>query len=350
MKNMSGDSGRPMGSASSESNPEKRLAASGLKVMLLAAGLGTRLHPLTLERAKPALPLLGRPVILRIVEKLLRYGCSAFRVNLHHLPHTVERIFERGPGRCLPVSFAFEPEILGTAGGLKANQSFFDQGTFLMVNGKIVMEFPLDEAIAFHREQGALATLVLFPQQAPHRHWPIRIDDKGHLVGFKGSGSNGTPRPETYAFTGIHVLEPDIFEFIPPGVFYEINDKVYPDAIRRGLPICGFPVEGYWNDLSTPARYLEAQRDLLQFHAASPPCYVSPAARVAESAVVGPFASVEDGCVLEVGSRVENSILWENVRLETGSSVSGCIIGAGLTVTGHHIDKIITLAGEAPIV
>jgi len=349
MKKVSDDPCGPPGAAQSESDPERRISSTGPKAMLLAAGLGTRLLPLTLDRAKPALPLLGRPVILRIVERLLEHGCSAFRANLHHLPHTIERIFETGARRALPVSFSFEPEILGTAGGLKANESFFDQGTFLMVNAKIVMEFALDEAIAFHREQGALATLVLFPQQTPYRHWPIRIDGQNRLVGFKGSGSNGVPRPETYAFTGIHVLEPDIFDFIPSGVFYEINDKVYPEAIRRGFPIYGFPVEGYWNDLSTPARYLEAQRDLLQLQYASTLCYVSPEALVADSAMIGPFTSIGDGCVLESGSRVEDSILWENVCLKTDSSLSGCIVGAGVTVAGRHVNKIITQTGEAPI-
>ena len=121
-----------------------------MKAMILAAGLGTRLRPLTLERAKPAIPLMGKPILIRLIKSFMEQGATNFRVNLHHLPHTIERIFETPAWQDLPVSFSHEPRILGTAGGLKANESFFDQETFLMVNGDIVLDFPLAEAVAFH--------------------------------------------------------------------------------------------------------------------------------------------------------------------------------------------------------
>ena len=156
-----------------------------MKAMILAAGLGTRLRPLTLERAKPAIPLLGKPLVIRLIEKLAQHGATDFRLNLHHLPRTIEDLFRIGPWDSLPVSFSYEARILGTAGGLKANEAFFDQGTFLMVNGDIVMEFPLEEAVAFHQQREALATLVLYPQQAPYRHSPIRIDEEGRSPQFQ---------------------------------------------------------------------------------------------------------------------------------------------------------------------
>ena len=168
-----------------------------MKAMILAAGLGTRLRPLTLERAKPAIPLLGKPLIIRLIEKLMQQGATDFRLNLHHLPHTIENLFQSPPWDSLPVSFSHEPRILGTAGGLKANEAFFDQGTFLMVNGDIVLEFSLEEAIAFHRDRKALATLVLYPQQEPYRHSPIRVDDEGHFRHFKGIWPGNTPRAGT---------------------------------------------------------------------------------------------------------------------------------------------------------
>lgn len=317
-----------------------------MKSMMLAAGLGTRLRPLTLERAKPAIPLLGKPILIRLIERLMECGATDFRINLHHLPATIERIFEKPDREDLPVSFSHEPQILGTAGGLKANESFFDQGTFLMVNGDIVFDFPLAEAIAFHREREALATLVLLPQRPPFTYVPVRIYQEGSLWNFKGAGTRGNPSPEDYLFTGVHILEPEIFDFIPSNVFHEINDQVYPEAIRSGKRVCGFPVQGYWNDVGDPVRYLEAQRAMLTKSGIIGLSYISPEAKASSEAAVGPFVSVEAGCILEAGSYTSNAVLWEGVRLKQGSSVRNCIIGSDISVASEKVNRIITHSGE----
>ena len=320
-----------------------------MKAMILAAGLGTRLRPLTLERAKPAIPLLGKPLVIRLLEKLAQHGATDFRLNLHHLPRTIEDLFQDDPWDSLPVSFSYEPHILGTAGGLKANEAFFDQGTFLMVNGDIVMEFPLEEAVAFHRQREALATLVLYPQQAPYRHSPIRIDEEGRFRNFKGIWPGGNPRVETYVFTGVHILEPEIFRFIPEGQFYEINDQVYLHALRNGMNVYGFPVEGYWNDLGDPKRYLEAQKAMFTREASTLPVYISPDASLDDRVAFRPFVSVGPGCVLERDCFVENSILWDEVCVRSRASVRNSIVGANMTVEGDCIDRIVTRNGEVPI-
>ncbi|MFH1118064.1 MAG: NDP-sugar synthase, partial [Pseudomonadota bacterium] len=259
-----------------------------MKVMILAAGLGTRLRPLTLERAKPAIPLLGKPLMVRLILNLLDQGAQSFRINLHHLPHTIEELFDEPSWSRLPVSFSHEPRILGTAGGLKANEAFFDQGTFLMANGDIVLDASLKDAVAFHRERGALATLILFPQSAPFRHYPMRIDDEFRLAHFKGFVSGRPLRPETYVFTGVHILEPEIFEYISPATFSSITDEAYVNALNHGKPVLGYPVDGYWNDLGDPRRYLEVQRDLLSASGRNPSVVLSPEARVHASSRVGP--------------------------------------------------------------
>jgi len=317
-----------------------------MKAMILAAGLGTRLRPLTLERAKPAIPLLGKPVLVRLIERLMEQGATDFRINLHHLPWTIEKIFEKPPLDDLPVSFSHERRILGTAGGLKANESFFGQGTFLMVNGDVVFDFPLAEAIAFHRERQALATLALIPQAPPYTYVPVRIDQEGSLWDFKGAGKRGNPGPEAYLFSGVHILEPEIFDFIPSNEFHEINDQVYPEALRNGKRVCGFPVKGYWNDMGDPVRYLEAQRSMLSRSGVNDLAYISPETKASSKATVGPFVSAEAGCILEAGSRASNSVLWENVRLSQGSSVRNCIIGSDMIVEGEYINRIVTRNGE----
>ncbi|MFC1836077.1 NDP-sugar synthase [Thermodesulfobacteriota bacterium] len=199
-----------------------------MKAMILTAGLGTRLRPLTLERAKPAIPLLGRPLVTSLMEGLAQFGVDRFRLNLHHLPRTIESIFEHPNQRRLRVSFSHEPEILGTAGGLKANESFLAGGSFVLANGDIVMDFPLNEALRFHKERGALATMLLYPQSRPYRYYPMRIHSDGRLCNFKSRNADGEPTDQAYVFTGVHILEPEIFDYIPAGCFYEINDRAYP--------------------------------------------------------------------------------------------------------------------------
>ncbi len=321
-----------------------------MKGMILAAGLGTRLRPLTLERAKPAIPLLGEPLIHRLVRRLMGCGVSQFRVNLHHLPDTIEKVFDSNDQR-LPVSFSYEPEILGTAGGLKANESFFDEGTFLMANGDIVMEFPLEEALAFHKSREALATLILFRQEEPCRYFPVRIDGEGRLHNFKGVESPaGKALSTSYVFTGIHILEPRLFDYIPIGCFYEITDQVYPAALANGERILGFPVDGYWNDVGAPCRYLEAQRYLFERSAIGLPVHVAADALVEKGAMLGAYVSACAGAVVEAGAFVEDSVLWEGARVEKGARVSGCILGSGVSVRSRCINRIVTRNGEAPVV
>lgn len=322
-----------------------------MKAMILAAGLGTRLRPLTLERAKPAIPLLGRPLVVRLIEKLAAEGFGPFRLNLHHLPGSIEQIFRAQPWDALPVSFSYEPEILGTAGGLKANQAFFDDGTFLMANGDIVADFPLEQAVAFHREHRAVATLVLSKQDPPFRYTPIRVDEEGRLHEFKGAGfAPGPLRSETYVFTGVHVLDPEIFDFIPQGKFAEINSEVYPAALRAEKRILGFPVEGYWNDLGDPGRYLEAQRDMLRLNRGSPPWYVAAAAHRIDLAGLGSNVSLEAGCCVEPGATVRDAIVWEDVQIRSRAEVRSSIIGSGMIIDSPCVGRIITRFGEAPLV
>lgn len=321
-----------------------------MKAMVLTAGLGTRLRPLTLERAKPAVPVCGKPLVLRTIEALYKQGLSSFRLNLSWASQTVVDIFERSSGSDLDVTFSHEPEILGTAGGLKANQTFFDSGSFLMVNGDILFKFEIQEAIRFHEETGALATLVLRPQTPPFQFTPVRIDKDHNITSFLQSSRLGESLPQAYVFTGIHILQPRIFDYIEAGVFYEIISQSYRRAIERGERIMGYCVDGYWNDLGNPARYLQAVSDILAGQMDSPaaPAWIANDSRIHEGAVFG-NSSLESGSVIESGCAVTNSIVWENSKVGPNSVVNNCIIGSGIRIQGYHLNEVITLNGSRPV-
>ncbi len=321
-----------------------------MKAMVLAAGLGTRLRPLTLECAKPAIPLSGQPLMCRLIERLRAEGVTEFRLNLHHLPHTIERVFESDSETDWPVSFSFEPEILGTAGGLKANESFFDDEPLIMVSGDIVLDFPLKEALAFHRSSGAIATLVLRPQKPPYQFTPLQMDKDGRLDNFSGLGLDNAPESVTYLFASVHILEPRIFDYIPPGRFWEIIKQAYPAAIAEGEAVLGYSVgQGYWNALDDAVRYLQAQRYLLRKEQDDRSTFYSTQAQIFPLTQLGPFVSIEEGCVVESRARVENSILWRNARVRSGISLKNCIIGSGVTIDADCTNRVVTRNGETSL-
>lgn len=316
-----------------------------MRAMILTAGLGTRLRPLTLESAKPAAPLCRKPIILRLAHYLKSQGVEKFRLNLHHLPETIENSFQEAN---LDVSFRFEPNILGSAGGLKNNEDFFENKPFMMVNGDIFTNCPLEPLINFHLRESPLATLGLVEQKPPYSHFPVKINKELELYDFKGSGIRGDPMDEVFVFTGVHLLDPEIFQYIPESEPYDINSQVYVNAIKAGKRVCGFPITGYWNDLGDPARYLRAHMDLLSGVAGS--LNEDPIARDAAidpSAKIGPTSVVDNGCVIGASTVIENSVLWPDVKVNGFSNLSNCIVSRSVEIAGNHSNEIITKNGTS---
>ncbi len=320
-----------------------------MKAMILTAGYGTRLQPLTLERAKPAVPIMGKPLIALILNKLSAMGISEFKLNLHTLPETIKEAIREFPDITSNVSFSYEPMLLGTGGGLSQNEAFFSEDTFIMVNGDIVFDFDIRPVINFHKDSGALATLALFPQSPPFIYTPITFDSNHVIHSFPRFGDHTGMGETSYVFTGITVLSRDIFKFIRTGIFSDIISEAYEPAIKNGVKICGYPVNGYWNDIGTPSRYLSTQRDLFQRYAIDPPQVLAKGSSVREPELIGSNVSIQTGCVIEKDCIIEDSILWENCLVRKGSSIRHCILGKNMVVKGHFRNLVMTVSGDAPI-
>jgi NDP-sugar pyrophosphorylase family protein len=305
--------------------------------MILAAGYGTRLWPLTIDRAKPALPFMGRPLVGYVAEYLARYGCREVAVNLHHRPGSVRAALGDGSRFGVRLSYVEEPTILGTSGALDNAREFFaDDEPFVVVNGKIATDIDLDAALRTHRETGALATLVLRPNPARERY--STVDVRGGLVRGFGAhpqtsdnagdadvtvGDAGVP----LMFTGIQILEPRIFEFIPRGVFSHTTTDVYPQAIARGEKIAAHVARGKWYELSTIPRYLATSIALM---------------RDEKRAV-----EIGTGSRVEAGAEVSGAVLWEGVRVEAGARVRRAVLGAGVVVrSGDDFEDVAVVRAE----
>ena len=282
-----------------------------MRAMILAAGFGTRLWPLTIGRTKPAIPFLNRPLIAYTIEYLRGHGVTDLIINLHHEPASVREQVGDGSEYGVQITYSVEePEILGTSGALDRVRHLLEEDTFLVINGKIITDLDLGAAIAAHRRRGALATLVLRPNPRRERFSEVKVrpDERGlEFAGFPDPAQTSAPGPAPLMFTGIHILEPGIFDFIPRGVFSDSVRDVYPRAMEAGALVAAHVAEGEWHELSTLARYLEVSLKFLRRE--------------------GRAYSADRGCQVEDGARVEDSVLWRGVRVERGARLSECIVG-----------------------
>jgi NDP-sugar pyrophosphorylase family protein len=296
---------------------------TSMRAMVLSAGYGTRLWPLTEDRTKPAIPILGKPLVGYVAEYLAQFGCKEIVVNLHHRPESVRAALGDGSRFGVQLEYVEEPLILGTSGALDNARDLLQGETFIVINGKIITDIDLSAALATHRDRKALATLVLLPNRRRERFSVVHTAN-GLITGFGGMPSADDDEP--LKFTGIQILEPEIFDYIPRGVFSHSTTDVYPKAIAEGRSVVAHVAEGKWFELSTIKRYLEISLAMLSER--------------------GQSNSAGRSCVISENAEVTQSILWNNVQVEAGSTVHRSILGDGVTIEAGAVvrDSVVVLA------
>lgn len=304
--------------------------------MILAAGLGTRLRPLSYELPKPVIPVLGHPLCTYNMEFLRQGGFRSFVMNLHTHPKLVQQHAAGWAGKGVRIEFTLEPVILGTGGGIWNAREFLKAGTFLTMNGDTILSFPLDAALAFHRERNALATLILFPDPAK-RYTPVWVGKQDRITGF-GREAGGGERSGFY--TGCQIVEPELLQNIPPARSSCIIRETYTPLVAAGAPVFGFLSSGSFREFGTPADYLQGALSLLSAErveagslssedggvAIVPPVHISPKAKVAPGTRIGPAAVIEAGATVSEGASVTRSILWPGSVLPAGEELDGAIL------------------------
>ena len=315
-----------------------------MKAMVLAAGLGTRMRPLTLLRAKPVLPVLNRPLLHWTLDRLAAAGVTDVVINLHHLPATVVRAM-RDARHGVRITYSRERVILGTGGGPRKVRAFFGDEPFLLVNGDTLFDFDLSRLLERHRRAGVRVSLGLVPNPDPRHYGPVITDETGSVLSLAGLPRKARGRP--WLFTGIHVLDPRLLDRLPRGFSDSVRD-LYAPLVEDGERILGVPLQGAWYDLGGPALYLAAQQALLRKKPVAgtrrsllhPGAEVHPRASL-DSSVVG------QGCVVGDGARVVGSVLWEGVRVGAAARIGNSILADGVSVAmGEGIEgMVVTKAG-----
>jgi len=308
--------------------------------MVLCAGLGTRLRPLTGRCPKPAVPVCGVPLIRYALGLLAGAGVRRAVVNVHHLPDEMAAAARAAAAElAMELLVSREPVIAGTGGALReARPLLRGADAVVVVNGDVLFDLDLGGALCAHAASGALATMVLLAMPAGAGYAAVELDGAGRVRRIAGRFGPGGEGLSPWHFPGVHVLSPALLEAVPAEPFeLDVNRHLYPPLMARGL-VRGLIACGYWNDLGTPERYLAANLDvaagrvpLARFSLAAP-------AAIAPSARVAPGARVIDavlgaGAEVPEGARVERAVLWPGTRLAPGEVLVDAIAAGALRVT-----------------
>jgi mannose-1-phosphate guanylyltransferase len=325
-----------------------------IRALVLAAGLGTRLRPLTEQLPKPLLPVRGVPLLGHILTQLAAFGCEAAAVNLHYLGEPIRQRFGDAHAG-MPLTWSAEPEILGTLGALHPLKEFFAPADLvLLVNGDSLCRWPLRRLVRRHMAGGARATLLLASRPDPAAFGGgVGVDRAGCILSFRPGDPEQGLVARRYVFAGAHVFAPDLLDRVGPGKADIVRD-LYIQMLDEGERISSVVFAGRWHDLGTPQRFLDATLDWAR--AEGPErlwrrSWISPEASLDAGARVRTVA-IEAGARVGEKARVERSILLPGARIGKGCVVRESILGFGAAVPpGTWVERRIImpqLAGVAP--
>jgi mannose-1-phosphate guanylyltransferase len=293
-----------------------------MKSMILAAGFGTRLRPLTEIKPKALMPVANKPVLARNIEYLISHGITEIIVNAHHHSQQVVDYLKDGASFSLHIEVKVEHEILGTGGGIKNTEGFWDKEPFFVINSDILTDIDLAAVYQVHQSSGSLVTLVLHDCE-PYNQ--VQVDEQWNITDI-----GMVNMPGRYAFTGIHVVHPEVLSYIPQGVFSDIIE-CYRQLIRMGEPVRACLVQGhYWRDIGSIQSYLEANRELAgSSFVIGPGCSVDSSVKLMDWGVIG------ENSRLGKNVEVQSSVLWEGVSVKEGVKVIDSVVTSGRIVDRH---------------
>lgn len=323
-----------------------------MQAVVLVGGEGTRLRPLTESVPKPALTLVDRPFLAHMIEWLASHGVTEVVLACGFLPDVLREALRGEEERAgVSISYVVEPERRGTAGAIRfAADELGDRlgERFLALNGDVLTDLDLTTLLRAHAERGARATLGLHPVADASAYGLVRSAEDGAVLEFLEKTGERAPGEVN---AGMYVLGRSVLDLIPPGEEVSIERDVFPELVGDGL--YGICLDGYWMDIGTPERYLQASWDILERRVetrvvpTAPGMLVAPGAEVARGAKVGPRAVLGSGCRVGEGAEVRDSVVLDRCVLGEGARVRGSILSPGVEVPpGADLNGAVIGEGE----
>jgi NDP-sugar pyrophosphorylase family protein len=329
------------------------------KAMIMAAGLGTRLLPLTELTAKPMVPILNRPVMEHILRLLVRHGVREVAVNLHYHPEVIRQYFGDGSRYGVEMHYRAERDLLGTAGGVGSFREFLGDDAFLVISGDALTDIDLTAFARAHTQTGGIGTMAVMNVDDPSRYGVVVPDDRGRVVGFQEKPSREVALSHL-CNCGIYAFDPRVFEYIPADRFVDFAQHVFPALLAADESLHAWHLDGYWNDVGNIEQYRIGNFDALTGRvrvqmpgrqlapgifvgdgseidgsaSLMPPMLIGDRCRIgADASLHGPLI-IGDDCLIEDGAVLDGVIHWDGAS--TGQSVLsiGGILGRGVKV--HH--------------
>jgi mannose-1-phosphate guanylyltransferase/phosphomannomutase len=304
-----------------------------VKAVIMAGGEGTRLRPLTSNQPKPLMSLVNRPMMEHIVRLLKKHGFDDIVVTLAFLPQTIRSYFGDGSEFGVRMVYATEETPLGTAGSVGNAKKELDE-PFLVISGDVLTDIDLSAIVEFHRDRDALATIALKSMENPLEFGIVITHDDGSIERFLEKPTWGQVFSDTVN-TGIYVLQPEIFDYIPDGKSVDFSEDVFPALLDDGKAVFGFVAEGYWEDVGTLDAYIKAHQDVLDGNVDTeiPGFRIADGVWLGEGAEIDPGAKVEgpvvvgENCRVETGARLgEYTVLGNNVVVRADASVQRSVV------------------------
>jgi len=323
-----------------------------MRAMIMAAGIGTRLRPVTDLLPKPMAPIANRPALYHILHLLKRHGIREVVINLHHLPELIKDYLGDGSLLGMDINYSFERELLGTAGGVKNNEAFLKGDTFLVISGDALTDVDLTGLVAAHRRYGSIATMSVKEVADPSLYGVVVADDEDRVIGFQEKPSIEEARSRL-CNCGMYVFEPEILSYIPEGQFDDFGKRLFPDLLKAGVPFYAHTIDEYWSDVGnlgelirgngdalagrvevevpgTEVRsgvWVEEGSDLPESVRVEPPVLVGRDCRIGEDVVIQGPSVVGDGSELGKGAQIARALLLPGSRVSEGGLVVDGVIG-----------------------
>jgi mannose-1-phosphate guanylyltransferase len=322
-----------------------------MKAMVLAAGLGTRLRPLTFELPKPMVPVLDRPVMAHILDLLDRHGCDDVIANLHYFPDTIRGYFGDR------LAYREEAELLGTAGGVRNCADFLDDGTFLIISGDALTDIDLTAFVARHKAAGGIGTLAVKRGPDTREFGVVLHDAEGRITGFQEKPDPAEALSDL-GNCGIYLFEPEIFDYFPQQPFVDWANDVFPALLAHDVPFHIHEIDEYWNDVGSLQELKEGTFDALrgELHVEVPGEEVADGVRIcdgtelSDATLIEPPVWIGRDVSIGAGVRLQGPLaIGDGVTIGEGAALKDSIVLPGTEVAPDAI-LIGAIAGSTGIV
>lgn len=324
-----------------------------MKAVIMAGGFGTRLRPITSNIPKPMVPVANLPMMEHIVNLLKKYDMRKVCSILYFQPEIITKYFDDGRDFDIEMEYQMATADYGTAGSIKNAEEKLKDGPFIIISGDVLTDFDLEKAIKFHKDNKAMATMVLTRVANPLEFGVVITAEDGKIVRFLEKPSWGEVFSDTIN-TGIYILEPEIFKYIPAKTEFDFSKNLFPLMLKEGLPLFGYIADGYWKDIGNLEELALAQKSILQGEVkinipgdklnvigrdiwVGPNSNISAKVKFTGGVIIGRNCEIEDGaeiensvlgdgCIIKKGAKIRNSTLWDGVHIGANADIDEALI------------------------